>query len=212
MIARTERDHEVLDALAFKVRMLSLDQVARAWWGSATDARRLARRRLAKLEDVGLVERREVLSRPLLELREPVSTWQPGDAEPDHGAISWKLRMRWTEAPRVTMVVIASRRALNELGGRGGRLPNLGQETHDLHTSELYLRLLEADRERAARWVGEEHLKPQRQRGEKVPDALIVDQLGEPELAVEFAGCYPRRRVEAFHLDCVERGLAYELW
>ena len=202
----------MLEALAFKVRMLSLDQVARTWWGQATDAPRLARRRLSRLEDVGLLERREVRSRPLLELVEPVSSWQPGAPKPDLGAASWKLRTRWTEAPRATPVYVATRRALNELGGRGGRLPTLGQETHDLHTSELYLRLLREQPERAARWVGEERLKAQRGRGEKVPDGLILDELGEPELAVEFAGAYPKRRLEDFHRDAEERGLAYELW
>lgn len=209
---RTDRDREVLEAVAFKVRMLSLDQVARAWWGRGENARRLARRRLRRLVDAGLLERHEVLARPLLELTGPLISWAPGDPDPDVGAVSYRLQSRWSKPPRRTTVFVASGRAVRELGGRGGKLPTLGQETHDLHTSELFLRRRELSPEEAHRWVGEEALKPHRERGEKLPDAVLVDEHGEIELAIEFAGSYSANRVAEFHNDCLERELPYELW
>ena len=48
--------------------------------------------------------------------------------------------------------------------------------------------------------------------GEKRPDAFIVNVQGQVESVIEFGGDYDRSRVEAFHRDCAERNLPYELW
>ena len=208
---RTDRDSELLDALAFRVRMLSLEQIAGAWWGGSSDPRRFARRRLGPLSRAGLLEEREVLARPLLDLSAPEFAWSPGDPGPDVEAISYRLKSRWTEKARRTPVFIATKRTLAELGGAGGKLPALGQETHDLHMGTIYLRRLREDPAAAEAWVGEDVFAPKR-RGQKLPDAVLLGPAGEVTLAVEFAGSYGSERVAHFHEDCAERGTPYELW
>lgn len=208
---RTERDQDILRTLTLRVRILSIDQLARAWWPDSANARRAARRRLDQLEAAHLVGRRSVLARPMLSLEAPVFVWQPGAEAPEPEAVSHELRSRWTEAPRATTVYLATRRTLNQYGGTGpAKLPPLGQETHDLHVGELYIRLRAQDRHAASAWVGEEHYRAER-RGEKRPDAMLVGPEG-PYLVVEFAGAYDAEHVDSFHRDCSRRGLPYELW
>ena len=208
---RTDRDSEILSALAFKVRLLSLEQIAGAWWADSTDPPRFARRRLGPLARAGLLEEREVLAHPLLELEGPEFTWAPGEPGPDYDAVSYRLKSRWTQRLQRTQVFIATRRTIAELGGAGGRLPTLGQETHDLHMGTLYLRRLREHPEEAEAWVGEDVFAPKR-RGQKLPDAVLLGPGGEPTLAIEFAGSYGPARVARFHEDCLRRGTPYELW
>lgn len=208
---RTDRDSELLNALAFKVRLLSLEQIASAWWGDSSDPRRFARRRLGPLARAGLLEERAVLAHPLLELEAPQFRWTSGEPGPDVHALSHRLQSRWTEKPRRTQVFVATRQTIAELGGAGGRLPTLGQETHDLHMGSLYLRRLRERPAEAEAWVGEDVFAPRR-RGEKLPDAVLLGPDGEVTLAVEFAGSYGPERVARFHEDCAQRGTAYELW
>lgn len=208
---RTNRDQDILRSLTFCVRFLSLEQLARVWWGSAAEPKRAARRRLERLEQARLLERRSVLARPLLELEGPVFAWEPGAGDPDPEVVSHQLKSRWTEAPRATTVYLATRKTLNQFGGAGpAKLPPLGQETHDLHMGELYLRLRNQDPAAAEDWVGEECYRNDR-RGEKRPDAMLVGPDG-PYLVIEFAGSYDADHVESFHRDCRERRLPYELW
>ena len=208
---RTDRDSEILNALAFKVRMLSLGQIGDAWWGESSDPRRFARRRLGPLSRAGLLEEREVLAHPLLDLAEPEFTWTPGLPGPDFEAVSYRLKSRWTEKPRRTRVFIATKRTLAELGGAGGKLPALGQETHDLHMGTIYLRRLKQDPAAAEAWVGEDVFAPNRRR-QKLPDAVLLGPGQEVRLAIEFAGSYAAERVARFHEDCARRGTPYELW
>jgi hypothetical protein len=63
----------------------------------------------------------------------------------------------------------------------------------------------------AAAWRGEDLLAHTR-RGEKLPDAFIVTETDQVAWVVEFGGGYDAQRVEAFHLDCAERQLPYQLW
>lgn len=208
---RTDRDSDILNALAFRVRMLSLGQIAGAWWGDSSDPPRFAGRRLGPLVDAGLLQEREVLAHPLLELNAPEFAWTPGEPGPDVDAVSYRLKSRWTERRTRTRVFLATKRTLAELGGAGGKLPVLGQETHDLHMGSVYLRLRRLDPEAAESWVGEDVFAPER-RGQKLPDAVLLGPGGEVRLVIDFAGSYDAERVAAFHEDCARRGTPYELW
>lgn len=208
---RTERDQDILRTLTLRVRILSIDQLAKAWWSDTGNPRRAARRRLDQLEAARLVSRRSVLARPLLPLASPVFIWEPGNEAPDPEAVSHELRSRWVDPPRATTVYLATRRTLNQYGGTGpAKLPPLGQETHDLHVAELYLRLQASEPRAASAWVGEERYRAER-RGEKRPDAMLVGPDG-PYLVVEFAGAYDSKHVDSFHRDCARRRMPYELW
>ena len=49
-------------------------------------------------------------------------------------------------------------------------------------------------------------------RGEKVPDAFLLNREGQPINVIEFGGSYDADRLQAFHNDCLDRALAYEIW
>ena len=49
-------------------------------------------------------------------------------------------------------------------------------------------------------------------RGEKLPDAFIVDSTQQVTGVIEFGGSYDAQRVTEFHEDCVSRSLPYQLW
>jgi len=73
------------------------------------------------------------------------------------------------------------------------------------------LQLCNDNPQRAAAWRGEDLMADTR-RGEKLPDAFIVNARGEVSSVVEFGGAYDAERICAFHEDCVNRTLPYELW
>ena len=207
----TDRDKDLLETLSIRVRILSLDQIARLWWTHAADPTRHARRRLRALEDRGFVEHRRFAAHPMLALDQPVFAWRPGHSAPDPDATSYALTSRWTELTKNVPVYVATQRTKGALGGGLARLSPLGHETHDLHVSELFVRLRLDQPDRAARWVGEEAFAKDRH-DDKRPDALLVDHAGQPELVIEFAGKYSPDHVWSFHQDCADRELAYELW
>lgn len=204
-------DLELLITLTMRVRLLTTHQVTRLWKAGGETGRTNVRRRLRALGRFGLLDRRTVLAEPLLPLRAPVVSWSPGKAAPSFHAVSWQLQRRWTQSASETVVYIATDLAADTVGGAAARLPTLGQETHDLHVSEVYLRLRESDRALADYWIGEEIVRPTRI-DEKLPDALIVDPSGVPVRVVEFGGRYDHKRVAAFHFDCQARGIPYDLW
>ena len=207
---RTDRDMAILKTLATKVRFLSLAQVA-TWW-DGTSAVASARRRLIQLGDAGFVELTRVRGDPMLELSAPVCTWSPGERDPDFRAVSRTLRDRWPEAqPSHYTVYLATQATNNRLGGPERRKPTFSDQiSHDLHVSEIYIRLLRADPGAAAAWLGEDVLG---KAGYKLkdPDAIIRREDGS-ELAIEFGGRYDPERVQDLHVDCAKRGRPYELW
>lgn len=204
----THRDDEILDALTLRVRCLTLSQLAETWWrGSEPNARR----RLRRLEADGLLERMRVNVHPLIAFSEPECAWHPRTPGPDFGAIAYRLQSRWRDAPTPTTIYIATKRAANQFGGFGGRLRHRTQVTHDLHLAGVFLHHRERAPDVVPRWLGEETYREDRE-GEKLPDAMIVDANGEPELVIEFGGSYDAARVQDFHEDCETRGLPYELW
>jgi hypothetical protein len=208
----TEREHELTTALACHVRLFSFEQITRTWWQECQSARRNAQRRLKELCERQLITRLEVQARPLLPLTGPLVAWCPGLAPEDFSALAWKLWKRWQEPPVHTTVFVAGSRLVNRLGGVAtGTLHNLAAVSHDLHVSEVYLCLLRGKSGLAQLWVGEDVLAPLRV-GQKLPDAILHDGLGQPQLVIEFGGAYPPERLRAFHEDCEQRVLPYEIW
>lgn len=191
--------------------MLTRHQIAATWWPEAKNPRRASSKRLSELERSGLIRPHRVSAHPLLELYEPVSSWAPGDPDPDHHQVSYRLQSRWTQPNRLLDVFIATRKAGKLFGGVGGKLSPLGHETHDLHTAVVYLHHREVDPDRAKKWRGEDLYKDERA-GQKLPDAMLFSETGEAELVVEFGGAYNVAHVAAFHEDCDARDLPYELW
>ncbi|MBI1826054.1 MAG: hypothetical protein HY287_02460 [Planctomycetes bacterium] len=210
---RNPRDHQIVESLTTKVRMLSLEQIAEGWWDKTRNPKLLARRRLTVLAEEGLLEETVVLALPRLPLTEPLWEWHKGQSEPDFGAIAWTLQSRWPRtAPSRTTILMATKAAHNRYGGAlsGGRI-RVGQIDHDLHVGAVYLIYLRTRPDMARVWVGEDVL-PKSGYGLKDPDAILELDGGKRTHVVEFGGRYDKQRIQGFHEDCVRRGRSYEIW
>lgn len=207
----TKRDEAILDTLTKRIRVLSLAQVAGAWWGGAKRGDVQAKARLRELERQSLVQLIHVLARPIPTLEAPVITWSAGEAEPNFGAVSYRLRVRWNLPVRRVLAVIATEQAGHRFAGSGGRVPRASEATHDLCLAAIYLRLRTAEPRRAKAWVSEATLYERGVgRNSRLPDAAIATR-GKITV-IEFGGAYPAAKVADFHGFCAERDWGYELW
>ena len=206
----TERDIEIVSALSQKVRLFSQRQIAEAWW---PDQLPNARRRLKRLAASGFLVRLTVQSRPLPAIEKPLASWQPNQAAPDFGATAYQCRQRWSQIPvRPCSAWIVSEQGAQAFGGvRRGELKLATQATHDLGVAAVWLRLRLVAPPLSEAWRSED-LFAQSRRGEKLPDAFLVDAAGNVAWVLEFGGGYDAARVEAFHVDCAARNLPYQLW
>jgi len=208
----TDRDQEILEALACKVRVFSAEQVAAAWWPDSDTATVQATRRLGALRDAGFVECDHVPVDEMLTLTAPLFEWQPGQAAPDFDALAYQLQSRWKPCPPSIVGLYVSTPETNNIYGGPTRRKGLdrGQVSHDLHLSALFLQFRETAPEKARAWVGEDSL-PKAGYRLKDPDAVVQFADGS-ELVIEFGGRYDARRIRDFHEDCVARERPYELW
>jgi hypothetical protein len=216
----TKRDLEIFDALTRRVRVLSLSQIARTWWPEA-GSERVAGNRLRTLAGEKLLHIERALAHPEIDLGEPVATWSQGQADPDFGAISYKLQARWCAHPVLTPCISASKTAAVRFGGYGGRPPRSVERTHDVHMAQVFLRYRNRHPQFVADWVFEEQVKAERKAsarqsdrsdatGEKLPDAFIRSSSGTR--VIEFGGAYGKDKLIAFHRYCKEYSFPYEIW
>jgi hypothetical protein len=209
----TRADSILLEVLSTKTRVATRDQAVRVLARGGVESRRVGRRRLHVLSASGILACEDVPARPLLDLRGPLVAWRPGLPQPDLDALAWTLEKRWQEPLATTRVYFAGREGLRLHGGVArGHLTNINQVSHDLHVTEVYLRLLAEEPALAAAWVGEEELGETRLKYQKQPDAVLCDEDGRPRLAIEFGGLYGVEKLSAFHRDMDRRGLPYEIW
>jgi len=207
-------EETILDTLARRVHVLSLEQLAGAWWGRAERPLDAARRRLNQFVATGKLIQQTALARPFSFLVDrPVLTWEPPEPDPDFEATSYRLKDRWAEPHRETVVYTASRQTGFRLGGFSGPIKHPDQVTHDLLLAQVYLFCLKNHPLVASHWVGEECYRDEH-RGEKIPDAKILDDATPPNVAlvIESGGEYDASRVDAFHRSCKEKALPYQLW
>ena len=204
------RDHELLLGLVQKVRLFALRQIADHWWD---DEIANARRRLKTLAAAALVQRMTVAARTLPPIDAPLAVWQPGQAPPDFGRLSYQLQSRWRRrAVRPITAYVATNHAAQLFGGKcRGELKHPLQATHDLGVAAIWLNLRAQAPEWADAWRGEDLLAHTR-RGEKLPDGFIVNETGDPTWVIEFGGAYDAPRVQEFHEDCSGRDLSYQIW
>jgi hypothetical protein len=193
------------------VRTLSAPQIGRTWWPNAKWPGVPAIEEITKLEKEGLVSKETALVHPELSLKEPVCSWSPGDGPPEFGTVAYKLQSRWVWQPRAELVVIATSKAANWMGGHGGRFPRPSEATHDVHLGSVFVHYLTSKPRLARKWISEAELHERGEgREDRLPDAMIITRAGKT--VIEFGGAYKRKKVEAFHGYCESRGLSYELW
>ena len=147
---------ELVELLTYRVRVLSVEQIARAFrCGDVSAAEALIR----PCESAGLITRQNVLARPALPLVEPVVAWRPGAQIPDFGKVAYRLKSRWCEALRPIELMHATRTAAREFGGYlGGRGPRASETTHDLNLAAVFLWHRDHLPEDATAWVPEAQL------------------------------------------------------
>lgn len=210
---RTDRDNQIVAALAAKARLFSLGQIASTWWTDSRSPVPSARKRLTLLCDAGLLKRLTVYARPLLDLTGPLLIWRPGNPAPNFDALAWRLERRTpTVAPRQLTAYRTTPTANNQFGGPPRFKPLIHDQVwHDLHVSAVFLRFLKTDPEAAAAWVGED-VRGKEGHLLKDPDAVLEFRDGRPPVVIEFAGRYDARRLAEFHHDCVKRERSYQLW
>lgn len=204
-----QRDLILLEALALRVRVLGQRQTADAFWdGHIANTRR----RLQQLVEAEMLSRAIVPAQPLPELTGPIVRWQPGNPTPNANQVAFQLQSRWRyRSPRPTVVYFPTEKTIMQFGGRVRCQNKTLQITHDLGVTAMWIRYFKQSSELTSVWVGEEILAPTRV-SQKLPDAALVDQQGEPTLLIEFGGSYAASRVAAFHDDAACRQLPYHLW
>lgn len=209
----TERDQQILSVLCNSVRMMSLEQLANHWWQSSANPLLIAGRRLKVLTNQGMLCTANVVAADLPAIERPVVAWVPGGMEPDFGAVAWQLQNRWKSPPANVVVYVATPKATKTFGGKAtGKIKHHYQATHDLGVAQMYLRYRETKPQLIQYWIGEDELAPYRKH-QKLPDAIIAEATTRtPKLVVEFGGAYDKERVTAFHRDCEQRALPYEIW
>ncbi len=136
--------------------------------------------------------------------------WEPGDAGPPFGPLSYRAKQRWNKPERQTVLYSATKRAAKLFGGFPGHLKRAGL-AHDVHLGGLYLRYLRDFPDDAKDWVSEQFLAPDRVH-QVLPDAALVDENHSIRRVVEIIGSYPPKRLAALHSDCARRGIPYEFW
>lgn len=204
----------LLRALSFHVRLMNPRQVSLLLPSLSP---REIRRELRSLLDSGFIIERAFLMHPEIYLPGPLFQGGKGLPPPDYGALSYELRKRWTLAPERSSAYLATRQTAKLFGGfsgggnRDGVLLAALQATHDLHCTQIFLRIQQEHPALATQWLSEAVLK-QLHPGEKTPDAAIVERSGKMLLAIEFGGSYRPRRLKALHETFISKAIPYQIW
>jgi hypothetical protein len=206
----TQRDYDIVQTLAIRLSLMAISQAVRLWWPKQS-IQRHARRRLRQLVDAGLLLRYIINAHPLLEPKQPLVMWRPGEARPDCREASERARSRWNRPAIPTEVYTASRQAGNLFAGDSHGLPALEHRDHDLLLADAYVAYRTNRPQEATRWIGEDFL-PTAGFRIKDPDAFLIDDAGRPMRVVESAGRYSRKQIASFHDHCRSLSVPYELW
>jgi hypothetical protein len=209
----TKRDTEVLAMLCGSVRMASLNQIARASWGTSKHHVAACRRRLLRLNKHGMLAATRAVILDVTILQQPLITWQPGERMPNLPGVAWSLHRRWSSGYRSATIYYPTTAAARRFGGgRSGRIKRPFQVAHDIGVTEMYLAVRRQRPRVLSLWIGEDRLAPYRRR-QKLPDAILATSpTAKPLLILEFGGRYDKRRLIAFHEDAAKRGIPYEIW
>jgi len=207
-VCNPEPAQKILDLLTCKSRVATEQHLRRL---TATSIHS-ARKRLAQLRDAGWLAACPVsVALPLL--YGPLLATDT--AFPDFHRLAWRLAKRHRDLVDSNEIVYwATGRASRLTGGIGGSLRQPLQIEHDLLVTEAYLQRCQSDANTATRWISEDILRrdyPKRL-ATKVPDALLLDELGQPYCAVEIGGSYGAQRLKKLYRAFARRKLLWELW
>lgn len=199
---------QILDALACRVRVLSLDQITRTW---TTPGEGQVLHCVERLISFGLVKMEiwEVVVPDTVQA--PLFTWKLNAPEPDTWRISEAAKKRWHLQKSTVFAYQATELAGRLFGSRSGKKIRIIERQHDLLLGEVYVDYRRSFPELAERWYGEDFIPPAPY-GVKNPDAFLLDEKLRPRRVVESAGAYSQKQVRSFHNHCQTNNLPYELW
>ena len=204
------RDGEILHLLTVKVHLMSFRQIADEFFGSDSAN---AARRLDTLTERGLLAEHRLNARTVPLVASPLASWQPGESVPNLPRLAYQLSKRWgLKQTRIHLIYLAGPKLVSLTGVKGKSRPKHPlQASHDLGLAATFLHMRRSRPSMADKWRGENALALAPTEGQ-IPDALILNESGEAELAIEFGGLYSAKRLDRFHRYCQRRSLAYELW
>lgn len=212
MNARREAALAALRLLAWDLRVATDDQLTRHIGGDHGLSREQMRAVTKRLRN------RRLLSSALLPvalpaLHEPIASWAPGDRVPDFEAVAWAAaeRVRATPAQRVR-VLWATAATLRAVGGVECRLRKPLQIEHDLGVSSMHFACRDSTNGDA--WCGEDRYRLWRRptRGQKSPDAVLLDAEGSVTLVLDYLTAYTVPRLRRFHHYWSARRKPYQWW
>jgi hypothetical protein len=108
----TDRDLSLCDTLAWRVRVMTISQISRAFFDGDD---RYTRRRVATLVRTQLIATHSVVARVPGLFLSPLFQWEEGESSPPAGRLSARLMERWRQLPAHAVTVVT-------LGTRGAKL------------------------------------------------------------------------------------------
>ncbi len=206
----TPPDLLVLVLLTWRLRVAASEHLQQALGQSP----RGWERRCTRLVQHNWIRTRTMIL-PVITVEEPLAICWPRDATPDCHALSWHVTQRWTTArARSVQLVWATPHAEAIVGGKSGIARQPLQVVHDLGTAAVFFQRRRRMADAAEQWLCEDIfrvLHPQQAKS-KVPDAVIVNEDGDVQTAVEFAGGYSATRLRRLFQFCRQRNWPIELW
>lgn len=208
LIARREL---LLDTLASKVRLLTLEQVATLWSLGRVDKRVGVRAALQRLAQRGLVTLSAVAIQEPVAPVQPTFRWEPGLPGPSPTELAALLRRRWSLPSRRATVVEITPPAAEARGCRPPHPARPSEVSHDVRLAEVYLLFRRTRPDEARHWLAEAELLA-RGFGDNapLPDAMVASR--GRRLVIEVLGQYPATKLAEFHEFCEGKELPYEFW
>jgi hypothetical protein len=206
----TDRDLDIIETLARRVRLLYLEHAVKLWWPECANDR-TARRRLESLQGHGWIERHVVNVAPAPSAFDRLFAWRPGEEAPDLSAIAKRLCHRRRQAARPTEILTATPSASALMGSSAHGVRTPGYRDHDAHLAAIYVLYRTTKPNLAKDWVGEQAL-PKGLLRRQTPNAILQRPDGTPYGLIHIPGRWNPSQLESFHASCHESGLPYELW
>jgi len=202
----------VLRLLAWDLRVATEVRIAEhigSEYAVEPDAIRSVIRRLRRRQLLGSA----VTPAPLPQLDEPIISWSYGRPAPDFEAVAWAAgeRVRKTPSSRVR-VLWSTAGALRIVGGVETRLRKPLQLEHDLGVASMYFACCRKTGDGV--WCGEDAYRLSRRptRGQKSPDAVLLDSEGGVTLVLDYLTAYSAPRLRKFHHYWAARRKPYQWW
>lgn len=184
----TETMTEIITTLTTKVRLMTTDQLAQAWFSSLKRPKESANRAARKLTSDGLASKSKAMV-AYVDATAPMASWKP-DAMPKQAweTISYANQKRWNIPPLATTILTPTNLARSQFGGVK-RSIRQAEISHDVTVTSVYLSLPTNQKQN---WVLEDCLADEF--NGKRPDAVI--QVAPPILIDVIGRGYSAAKIE----------------